>query len=111
MRYLGTLTCEGVLRVADAEVPASFEIECFLNRGVVTGSGEIVAAPVTLRRMQQEHTADFVTGEGCRMKLMLTDRKHPPVGDVAHVVATGDLPVFENGSLRWPSHAAGDPVA
>lgn len=103
MRYLGRVTLEGALTVeGDASVPARFELECYaLKGGVIQGSGEITATPKAMRVFLGAAKVDFRTSDGHLLTLTLADKKMPPEGASAHVVASGDLPSIRNGSVDW----------
>ncbi|MGA0531683.1 hypothetical protein [Hansschlegelia sp. KR7-227] len=106
MRYLGTISCKGVLTSpAGGSARASLEIECFQNKGgMLTSSGELEADPHALALAKGQNDVRFVTDDGHELKLMLTsDKKGSSGGPVAHVVASGDLPSVHQGSLSWPA--------
>lgn len=103
MRYLGSLSCTGVLDINGERAPAEFEFECYLAKtGGVAASGELTSSLTALRRMHGLRDVNFTTETGHLLKLTLSDKKVEPSGGSADVVAAGDLPVFKNGSLSWP---------
>lgn len=107
MRYLGSVSGSGVLDPESADAAkADFEFECYVVKAdVVTGSGEIIAAPETLRRLFGRNEAPFTTAAGHKLKLRLSDSKTAPSGDSAHVVVSGELPVVRGRTLHWPDPA------
>lgn len=102
MRYLGCVTRDGVLIGPHSEVAASLEFECYATKGdVMHASGEITASREALMLLMGGQGVAFLTEDGHRLKLSLADRKSPPEGGSAHVVATGELPSMSNGALGW----------
>lgn len=106
MRYLGRVTLDGDLFVGDdAKAPATFELECYMSNGVIQGSGEVTATRRVMRSFLSAAKVEFLTSDGHRIGLTLADKKAPPEGASAHVVARGDLPSIRNGTAEWASAA------
>ncbi|GLK67775.1 hypothetical protein GCM10008179_14130 [Hansschlegelia plantiphila] len=102
MRYLGSLTCSGILEMDGERAPARFEFECYLAKmGSVAASGELTTSPSALKKMHGVRDVDFLADTGHHLKLTLSDKKATPTGASADVVAAGDLPVFKDGVLQW----------
>lgn len=105
MKYLGRINRRGTL--SDGLVASALEIECYEQKGgLVTASGEIEVAGSALALFRGGAKVAFVTEDGHELSLVLADSKTAPVGAVAQVVATGDLPAMKNGSLGWSQPAA-----
>lgn len=100
MKYLGVITRDGTL--GGAAAPSTIEIECYQqNGGMIIASGEIEAPSSTIAEFKHRKAIDFVTSDGHRISLALSNPKVAPSGSIAQITATGDLPSMSKGSLGW----------
>ncbi|RXF69222.1 hypothetical protein [Hansschlegelia zhihuaiae] len=101
MKYLGTIRRNGALGVT--ALAGTLELECYEQNGggMVIGSGEVEAHQSTIAMFKLKDNLDFVTDDGHKINLLLSDRKRLPSGTIAHITATGDLPSKKSGILGW----------
>ncbi|WP_378150196.1 hypothetical protein [Chenggangzhangella methanolivorans] len=71
------------------------------NGGMITASGEIEAQSSTIAQFKSRQAIEFVTSDGHRINLALSDPKRSPTGTIAQITATGDLPSMKGGALGW----------
>jgi hypothetical protein len=100
MKYLGSIQCRGTL--TEGLVASALELECYEQKGgVITASGEIEVSHSALALFRGGAKVAFVTEDGHQLSLTLADSRTAPVGTIAQVVATGELPMVKDGSLGW----------
>lgn len=99
MKYLGAIKRTGALGVT--AMAGTLELECYEQGGTIIASGEVLAPTSTIALFRPKQKLEFVTDDGHRIGLSLSDPKQLPSGTVAQITATGDLPSMKSGSLGW----------
>ncbi|MFC3695632.1 hypothetical protein ACFOWB_25710 [Chenggangzhangella methanolivorans] len=100
MKYLGAIRRDGTL--GSTAVASRLELELYQqNGGMITASGEIEAQSSTIAQFKSRQAIEFVTSDGHRINLALSDPKRSPTGTIAQITATGDLPSMKGGALGW----------
>ncbi len=93
MRYLGSLSGEGTMKVDGiAMARASYDFEGYAHKvGRNTGAGEIQMAADDLKSLFGRHNLQLLTDDGFLLDLTFSD-KDLQSADRAHVEVSGDLP-------------------